>query len=108
MKVVNRIKENKDFAYTIKNGQSIRADSYILHISRNTLNYVRIGISVSKKIGNAVYRNRIKRQIRAICDSLIDYSNKSFDLVIVVGRSYLDKNFEENSALLKKYLGNLL
>lgn len=108
MKVVNRIKRNEDFAYTIKNGRSIRADSFTLYVSKNELNYIRVGISVSKKVGNAVCRNRIKRQIRAICDSLIDYNNSSIDLAIVVRRSYLEKDFEQNSLLLKKELSKIL
>lgn len=108
MKVINRIKENNDFAYTIKNSKTIRADSYSIHMTKNEFNLVRVGISVSKKVGNAVCRNRIKRQVRAICDSLIDYNKHSIDLVIIVRRSYLEKTFLENSQLLKQNISNLL
>ena len=108
MKKINRITANEDFAKTIKKGESIRADSFILHVRKNDLNYTRVGISVSKKLGDAVCRNRIKRQIRAMCDSLIDYNTTSIDLAIVTRRSYLDRNFEENSSLLKKFLSKVL
>lgn len=108
MKKLNRIKANEDFAKAIKKGESIRADSFILHVRKNDLNYTRVGISVSKKLGDAVCRNRTKRQIRAMCDSLIDYNAKNIDLAIVVRRSYLDRTFEENSMLLKKYLSKVL
>ena len=84
MKVVNRIKANKDFALAIKNGKSLRTQSYFFHIYKNDFNHIRVGISVSKKLGNAVTRNRIKRQVRAICDGVIDYNSDSYDIVIVV------------------------
>lgn len=108
MKVVNRIKANKDFALAIKTGRSIRADSFVLHIRKNELTHTRVGISVSKKLGNAVTRNYIKRQIRSMCDQHIDYSKSSLDIVIVARRPYLDKTYHENSEILKFYLSGII
>jgi ribonuclease P protein component len=42
-------------------------------------------ISVRKKFGNAVYRNRIRRQIRAICQDIIPQGHPNFLLIIAVG-----------------------
>ena len=108
MKVVNRIKANEDFAFTIKNGRKLRADSFVIYFTKNDLNYMRIGVSVSKKLGDAVTRNRIKRQLRAMCDSLIDYNTNSLDLAIVARRSYLELSYQENSNLLKELLNKVL
>ena len=47
MKIVNRIKANDDFATTIKKGKAQRDQSYVIHYCTNSLNYTRIGISVS-------------------------------------------------------------
>lgn len=107
MKVVNRIKANEDFALAIKTGRSIRADSFVLHIRKNEFTHTRVGVSVSKKLGNAVTRNHIKRQIRSMCDEHIDYS-KSLDIVIVARRPYLDKTYQENSEILKLYLSQFI
>ncbi len=96
MKVVNRLKANADFALTIKNGRYLRTNSYNIHVKKTELGYVRVGISVSKKIGNAVVRNRIKRQIRAMCDHIIDFNNSSHDVVIIVRSNFLEKSFNEN------------
>ena len=104
MKIINRIKANDDFATTIKKGKTQRDQSYVIHYNTNSLNYTRIGISVSSKLGNAVVRNHIKRQVRSMCDELIDYSNHSLDIVIVIKQSFLEKSYDDNKASLNKLL----
>ena len=104
MKIVNRIKASDDFALTIKKGKAQRDQSYIIHYRTNTLNYTRVGISVSSKLGNAVVRNHIKRQIRSMCDVLIDYNNHPLDIVIVAKPEFLDKSYNDNKESLEKIL----
>ena len=99
MKVVNRIKANEDFALTIKTGKTLQNDSFRLHIANNSLGHTRVGVSVSKKLGNAVVRNRVKRQIRAICDSVIDYNNLTLDIVVIAKANFLKKTFADNKSL---------
>ena len=108
MKVLNRIKANEDFALAIKKGRTFRALSFILHVRKNEFPHTRVGISVSKKIGNAVFRNKVKRQTRAMCDSHLDYSKQSLDIVIIIGRSYIDKTYDENNDILKNILSIVL
>ena len=107
MKTINRIKANEEFVLTVRKGKALKASSYVVHYKRNDLNICRVGLSVSKKIGNAVTRNRVKRQIRAMCDSLIDYDNQSYDAVIVVRSEFLERNFESNKETLKKMLSEI-
>ena len=103
MKIVNRIKANDDFATTIKKGRAQRDQSYVIHYCTNSLNYTRVGISVSSKLGNAVVRNHIKRQIRSMCDELIDY-NQSLDIVIVAKQGFLTNSYDNNKTSLTKLL----
>lgn len=104
MKIVNRIKKTQDFAVTIKKGKTYRTTSYLVHVANNEMGYTRIGISVSTKLGNAVVRNRIKRQIRAMCGELIDFNQQSLDIVIIAKQHFLEVDYQENKRLLKELL----
>lgn len=60
-----RIKKNADFQQIYKAGKSVANKQFVVYIYHNKDNeHFRLGISVSKKLGNAVMRNRIKRAIR--------------------------------------------
>ena len=107
MKVLNRIKANDDFVKAVRKGKTLKSNAYVVHFLVNELNICRIGISVSKKIANAVTRNRIKRQIRAMCDSLIDYNVHAYDIVIVIRQDYLNQDFDNNKATLNKLLSEI-
>ncbi len=100
MKVLNRIKKSEDFAKAIHKGNSFRLPSYIVHVIKTDNGYTRIGISASSKLGCAVIRNRVKRQTRAICDSLIDYNKKSLDIVIIIKHNFLVNSFDDNKSQL--------
>ena len=104
MKVINRIKKSEDFALTINKGHFYRLPSFKVFINKTDNERIRVGISVSAKLGCAVVRNRIKRQVRAMCDSLIDYQKESQDIVIIVKATYLEKSFDENKSQLSDLL----
>ena len=104
MKIINRIKASDDFATTIKKGKAQRNQSFVIHYRTNELNYARVGISVSSKLGNAVIRNHIKRQIRSMCDELIDYDRIKLDIVIVAKQGFLNRSFDDNKMSLKQLL----
>ena len=87
MKVLNRIKKNVEFNKVIDEGQIIKADSVTIYFQENALGYTRIGISIPKKSGHAVVRNKMKRQIRAIIAKNVDLT-KSVDLILIARKQY--------------------
>ena len=98
------VKNNRDFDEIIKNGICNKNQSFIVHNRSNNLSYDRYGISVSKKLGNAVFRNKYKRKIRAIIDIYKkDYINNK-DYIIILRKGALNKSFD----ILKKELFDLL
>ena len=94
MLVKNRIKKHQEFQEVIAKGELVRSKFFTFYILENKLGYTRIGISVPKKSGIAVVRNKIKRQIRAMCARNTDYS-KSIDLVMIIKKAYNTENFAE-------------
>ena len=60
MKKINILKSNRDFNRIIKYNNSFKYKNYIIYIERDTNDLYKFGISVSKKIGNAVVRNKLK------------------------------------------------
>lgn len=61
-----RVKREKDFNAIFKNGQNFANRKFVIYRLDSKQAHFRVGISVSKKLGNAVVRNRIKRKIRHI------------------------------------------
>ncbi len=89
------VKESKDFDKIIKNNIFNKNKSFVVYNMENNLKFNRYGISVSKKLGNAVFRNKYKRIIRSIIDNYKKDYNISKDYIIILRRGALDKNFKE-------------
>ena len=100
MKKVNTVKKNTDFDRIIKNNKSYKWKDYILYVERTNEKNYHFGLSVGKKIGNAVTRNKVKRQIKSIIDKL-DYQN-GFNCIIIVGKKIVEKSFQEMECNLKQ------
>ncbi len=86
------LKNNYDFHRIINKKSPYRYKDYIIYIDYNGSSTYHFGISVGKKIGNAVKRNYYKRVIRNIID-LYEYRN-GFDCIIILGKGILDKNYQ--------------
>lgn len=64
MKQAERLKKNEDFKKIYSKGKSVVTPYLVLYFMRNNSGQNRLGISVSKKVGNSVVRNRAKRLIK--------------------------------------------
>ena len=105
MKKINILKKSRDFDRIIKNNKPYKYKDYIIYIEKNTNDIYHFGLSVGKKIGNAVTRNKIKRQIKNII-SKNDYQN-NFNCIIIVGKGIDERNFQEREENLLIALKNL-
>lgn len=79
------LKENTDFVRTYYRGKSTANPALVVYAKKNGAGICRVGITTSKKIGNAVERNRSRRVIRAAYQSVLkqDLIQGSWDLVFV-------------------------
>ena len=93
MIVKNRIKKYSEFQKVINEGTPEKTKSFVVYTLDNDLGYSRFGISVPKKTGSAVVRNRIKRQVRSAIGQSTDFS-KSKDFILIVRKTYDTNGFE--------------
>lgn len=61
---IHRLRESRDFRRVFRRGKSTASVNFVLYWAPNREGFYRVGFSVSKKVGNAVERNRLKRILR--------------------------------------------
>jgi ribonuclease P protein component len=89
-----RIRKNEDFVATMK-GKRLSVDGLSLFYTRNETGNFRVGISVSKKLLNAVKRNRLRRQIRDCVTRVLKNHSLGFDLVFVARQQLITADFDK-------------
>ncbi|MFL6558349.1 MAG: ribonuclease P protein component [Bacillus sp. (in: firmicutes)] len=105
MKKELRIKKNKEFQVAFQKGQSFANRQFVVYsLKKEGQDHYRIGLSVSKKIGNAVTRNRIKRYVRQSIFELNDQLAPGNDYVIIARKPAAEMDFFE----VKKSLTHVL
>ena len=104
MKYAGSLKKNKDFQNVYKNGTSYANRYLVMYMLRNQVSRNRLGISVSKKVGNSVVRHRLTRLIRESYRlNEEQFLRDGFDIVVIVRNSARGKNYRE----MEKALMNL-
>lgn len=99
--MVQSLKNNKEFGKVYKNAKSYANKYLVMYVLKNEWNENRIGISVSKRVGNSVVRHRITRLIRESYRLNQNMFQAGFDIVIVARTTAKDRSYQEiNSALL--------
>lgn len=106
MKKINIVKSNDDFNNIIKNGKILKNKYYVIYYIDQIKDKYKIGISVPKKIGKAVIRNKIKRQIKSILDNNTEKIQK-IDYIIITRSLILNLNYNEKEKELINLLNNL-
>ena len=101
MKDYTSLKKNIDFQKVYKEGKS-KANKYlVMYVLPNDLGINRLGISVSKKVGNSVVRHHLTRLIREAYRLNSNMFNSSLDIVVIARNTAKDKTYKEvESALL--------
>jgi len=105
MKKELRIKKNKEFQQVFQNGKSFANRQFVVYVlKKQDQETFRIGLSVSKKLGNAVTRNQIKRYIRQSFLELKEEVRPGNDYVIIARKPAADMGMLE----IKKSLEHVL
>ena len=98
--------KNRDFQIVYQKGKSYANKYLVMYILRNNTEENRLGISVSKKVGNSVIRHRITRLIRESYRLQESMFQNGFDIVVIARASAKGKTYQEiESAMI--HLGKL-
>ena len=104
MKKINRVRKSMEFQALIHTGKKVLNESFVMYFSKKKEPACRIGITLSKKMGNAVVRNKIKRQVRMMCEELVNFSVYEYDIVLIIRHGYSAHSYADNKNNLEKLL----
>ena len=102
MKKKNRVRKAQEFQELVHKGNKYVNPSFVVYTMKRKEEQARIGVSLSKKIGIAVMRNLYKRQVRMMCQDLVNFKDANFDVVVIVRFGYKNLSFDENKNNLEK------
>ena len=101
MRFTESLRKNQQFQFVYKNGKSYANKYMVMYVKKNGLEINRLGISVSKKVGNSVVRHRVKRLIKESYRLHENVFNSGLDIVIIARNNCAQASYEEvESALL--------
>lgn len=101
MRFSESLKKNTQFQFVYRNGKSYANKYLIMYVKENGTDRNRIGISVSKKVGNSVVRHRVTRLVRESYRLHENIFNSGLDMVIVARPAVASVGYHEvESALL--------
>lgn len=117
MKRCYSLKKNRDFQFTYRVGKSAGCRLFTLIYVRDyrkkkpskkatteSITHVRVGFSVSKKIGNSVRRNKAKRRLREAMAPMLPYIRPGYNLIIIARPAVLDEPFSGLCRSMEKQL----
>lgn len=103
MKKSFRVKSDKDFQAIFDKGTSVANRKFVVYQFKKDQKHYRVGLSVSKKLGNAVTRNAIKRKIRHVIMEFSPYLT-NHDFVIIARKGVEELDYHEMKKNLKHVL----
>ncbi len=104
MKRALRLRSDADFTRVRQEGQLYRHPALSVAVRSNSCSHNRYGFIVSKALGGAVARNRIKRRLRALLTRLHRYARQGFDIVVIGRPRLIGQPFEASRRILTELL----
>ena len=102
-----RLKAKKDFRRVYQKGKTLAYPCFVLYRRGSRLPEHRVGFSISKKVGNAVERNRIKRRLRELARSMPEAFSPHADYIFVVRAAAKNATFDVLAVQMREALKRL-
>ncbi|MGB3160045.1 ribonuclease P protein component [Carnobacterium sp.] len=101
MRKAYRVKKESDFQKVFHHGKSTANRQFVLYIlDKKEQPHFRVGLSVGKKIGNAVVRNNVKRKIRQSLTELKPKLKTEKDFIVIARKPAADMSVKETKKSL--------
>ncbi len=98
------LKRNKNFRRVYRKGKSVSGTLLVLVYARAREKKLHVGLSVSKRIGNSVVRNRVKRRLRESFTPMIPCVKSGYDLIFIAREPVVQAKFTEIEKAMRKLL----
>lgn len=95
------LKSNSDFRRLYNRGKAVTDPALVVYYRKNRAGICRIGLTTSKKIGNAVERNRSRRVLRAAFMEICPELEPCYDLILVARSSTKHRKSNEVAARMR-------
>ena len=109
--MIYRLKKNFEFSIIYRRGKSFANDLLVMYILKNKKNkdknldtYNKLGVSVSKKVGNSVVRSRCKRLISESFRLNYDHMLKGYDFIFIARNPIKDKSYFDVEKAMKNLI----
>lgn len=101
MNKIYRLRSNMEFKKVYSGGKNYWNRNLVLYVKKNDIGNTRVGYSITKKIGNAVVRNKIRRRMKEIYRLNFSNIKNNYDLIFIPKKNTVDISYKElESAML--------
>ena len=90
-----RLHNSTDYRNVFDTGKKYHSKSFVFFLSKKQFGPTRLGITVSRKVGGAIKRNRIKRVLREIFRLNYFQLSPNTDIVIIVKKTAVNHNYDQ-------------
>lgn len=99
-----RLKSSRAFSVIYRRGESVSDGNLVLMWLRSREEGIKVGFTVSKKIGNSVTRNRVRRRLKEAMRALIPRIDNGYTYILLARKPIVECNYQEISLSLEKLL----
>lgn len=104
LKRINRLKKRYQFNYVYKSGEHLSSEHLVLYFCSSKTKNIKVGFAVTKKVGHAVVRNKIRRRLREIVKKQLPVLEQHYNIIVVAKDNITDASFEKLSSEFNKLI----
>ena len=102
LKKINRLKKRYQFSYVYKYGEHVSGCYIVLYFTSSKTKAIKVGLAVTKKIGHAVVRNKIRRRLREVVKNQLPNLKQNYNIIVVAKDNITKAEFSELTSEFKK------